>query len=131
MSEACDCDQPDCPACWGGERTEVRDLRGDLLELRAENARLVARVEELEKGLSTFHPRNATERYELAAEEFYRRYGRVAPGKSRPMEMGADPEPEETLRLWSGFLSKWWGERVDIILARTPSKGNEGSAEDE
>lgn len=55
---------------------------------------------------------DALTRYEIEAEAFYRMTGKMAPGKSVPMEIARD-DMEERLNLWRDWQHKY----RDIILA--------------
>lgn len=55
--------------------------------------------------------------YDEAAAAFWRETGRMAPGKSRPMEMGEDPDPLGTEKLWIQWRMRQYSAAVDEIRA--------------
>jgi hypothetical protein len=64
--------------------------------------------------------------YEWMADRFYKRYGRLPPGKDRPAAMGEDPDEEETIRLWRDFAGGGWKDKVDEEMGWGQSKDPEG-----
>lgn len=70
-----------------------------------------------EEALRFQDPRNATERYDRIADDFYRLTGRWPPGRSRPAAMGADPDGDATGRAWRDFCNDWHERWFDDALA--------------
>lgn len=78
-----------------------------------------ARVKELEEALRIQDPRNASERYDLIADDFYRKTGWWAPGRSIPAAVGlVYSEEEEAIRAkeWRAFCNKWHEDFFDAAL---------------
>lgn len=62
-------------------------------------------------------PRNAAERYDRIADAFEAKHHLLAPGRSRPPEIGADPSPDVTGLMWRAFCNEWHEREFDEALA--------------
>ncbi len=63
-------------------------------------------------------PRNAAETYDLIANAFERQYpNRTAPGRSRPLALGSDEDPDATQRVWRAFVNAWHETHFDWLYA--------------
>ena len=92
---------------------------------RASEEALAERVKRLEGALRFQDPRNASERYDRIADDFFRETGRWPPGRSMPAAMGGDPfDPMETQQMWRKFCNEWHEKFFDDALS-TPSPTGE------
>lgn len=78
-----------------------------------------AEVIERVKGYLEASTLGYTDRYERAAEEFYRETGYMAPGKSVPMEMAGSFSEEDRSAAWDEWhklnLARWQQDMRDVI----------------
>lgn len=98
-------------------------LKRDYEQVKRERDEARAACAAKNEALRLQDPRNSTERYERIADAFYDKHHRMAPGQSRPMEMGSDPDPDETQRLWRAFCNEWHEAFFDAALS--PTAGSE------
>lgn len=111
-----------CDSCWGSgcllrKGTDLRQLEAQLRGANAQVREQSQRIAELEKELTQSRERSArletkmtlvseptwNERFEIVADLYYRRYRRLAPGKSEAMETGRDSSSEENRAQWETF----------------------------
>ncbi len=59
---------------------------------------------------------SANEHFEIVADLYYQRYGRLAPGKSEPPELGIDSNSEENQLQFQRWLVKQaWDDAISRI----------------
>lgn len=110
--------------CAGFEREveRVSEERDKALSALAESQKREAALRE---ALRFQDPRNATERYDRIADDFYRETRMWPPGRSRPAAMGGDPDGESVARYqaWRAFVNAWHERWFDAALT-TSEKGD-------
>lgn len=89
---------------------------------RAEDelAAITAERDRLRAALRFQDPRNAAERYDRIADDFYRETGWWAPGRSIPAAFNhaySEAEDDERHRKWREFCNRWHERFFDEALA--------------
>lgn len=107
-------------------------LSAENATLRAERDAAREEVGRLREALRFQDPRNATERYERIADDFYRETHLWPPGRSRAAAMGpaysSDEEEKNVQRDWRVFVDRWherFFERA-LSLATVPMPEEDG-----
>lgn len=97
-----------------GERISDLVIAND--HLSATNARLI-------EALRIQDPRNATARYDMIADAFWKETGLWPPGRSAAPAMGIpESQREEAEKNWRPFVNRWHEDFFDRVLSPTPTR---------
>lgn len=97
-----------------GERISDLVIAND--HLSAANARLI-------EALRIQDPRNATARYDMIADAFWKETGLWPPGRSAAPAMGIpESQREEAEKKWRPFVDRWHEDFFDAALSPTPAR---------
>lgn len=109
---------------WLIPGVRLAEIDDHLQDVKDERDSLRSRVATLEEALRLMDPRNAAERYDRIAEDFYKATGLMAPGKSTPLAMQySNADHERSQREWRPFVDSWNEKFFDAALAQTKKDG--------